>query len=167
MPSKPHCHVVGLVDLSITLGIFIRKRKCMICKPHVIIRGSPCPYSAWMVCKRLLVKFNWCKDDMTRTHAMDGRKHLTALYDHLYHMLVAQLTCGYKRITVNNEDIHAYSISSCLPLFNRIPFLTCGIFILSSRITMSFAQSSQNTFIICRINCCLENLISMFWMVCI
>lgn len=46
-------------------------------------------------------------DDMTTANAMVCGKHLTALHDHLHHMLVTEFLCCLCRVLIDYEDVHA------------------------------------------------------------
>ena len=50
-------------------------------------------------------------DDMATTDAMVRGEHLTALHDHLDHMLVAHILSRENGIAVEYEDVHAGTIS--------------------------------------------------------
>ena len=46
-------------------------------------------------------------NDMTTADAMVCGEHLTALHDHLDHMLVAHILSRKKRIAVEYKNVHA------------------------------------------------------------
>ena len=50
-------------------------------------------------------------NDLATTDAVIRGEHLTALHDHLDHMLVAHVLSRKERITVEYEDVHAGTIS--------------------------------------------------------
>lgn len=55
-------------------------------------------------------------NDMATTDAVIRGEHLTALHDHLDHMLVAHVLSRKDGITVEYEDVHAGTISPIMTL---------------------------------------------------
>lgn len=55
-------------------------------------------------------------NDMATADAMVRGEHLTALHDHLDHMLVAHVLSRKDGITVEYEDVHAGTISPIMTL---------------------------------------------------
>ena len=55
-------------------------------------------------------------NDVTTANAMVRGKHLTALHDHLHHMLVTEFLRCLCRVLIDYEDVHAVILLQVLPL---------------------------------------------------
>ena len=53
--GEPNRHVFTRMHFIVPSCIFMAEFKCMVCQPHIVLFGLPCPYSARMIGKCLLV----------------------------------------------------------------------------------------------------------------
>ena len=111
--AKPLDVLLACVCLvSIAELVFEQKLLGQLDKPAVIVEALANPDPAGMVRMRGLVAASWCAVDVRRLDHVDrqnpvrGVQNLTALDNHLDHMLVAVPASTATRIGMQEEDVH-------------------------------------------------------------